>query len=49
MHQYLAQEEKVVSEYHPKQDIVIQIAAAKIFGHQENVRSKRKNAKRAKT
>ena len=48
MHQYLAQEEKIASEYHPKQDNVIQIAAAKIFGHQENVRSKRKNAKRTK-
>ena len=49
MHQYLAQEEKLVSENNPKQDIVIQIVAAKIFGHQENVRSKRKNAKRTKT
>ena len=48
MHHYLAQEEKIVSENHPKHDLVIQIVAAKTFGHQKNVRSKRENAKRKK-
>ena len=35
MLQYLAQEENIVSEKDRKHDLVIQIVAAKTFGHQK--------------